>query len=364
MTQFNTQSRANLSPVRCWRAVLNRDPSADGSFVYAVRSTGIYCRPSCPSRRPRRAFTLFFPKPDSAERAGFRPCLRCHPESSVSRDPRAEKIAGLCRLIQAQPEERFSLSALASREGLSVFQLLRAFKQVTGVTPRQYAAACRLRTLKTALRKDNNVTTALYDAGYGSSSRLYEFAPAHLGMTPATYSRGGLGMQIRFSTAASPLGRLLVAATSRGICMVSLGNSDASLEAALKLEYPRASVARDRNGLSPCLRSVLAQVNGHAPSRQLPLDVQATAFQRRVWQALLRIPRGSTRTYSQIARAVGRPRAIRAVARACATNPNAILVPCHRVIRADGGLGGYRWGLSRKKALLEAETGRQRPGAR
>lgn len=355
MGEVNTKRTLGLSPGRCWRAVLNRDSAADGSFVYAVCSTGIYCRPSCPSRRPRRRITLFFPRPDLAERAGFRPCRRCHPERSAVLDPRAEQIAELCRFIHAQPEEKFSLAALASRAGLNVFQLLRSFKRATGVTPRQYAAACRLGTLKTALRRENNVTTALYDAGYGSSSRLYEFAPAHLGMTPATYSRGGQGMQIRFSTASSPLGRLLLAATPRGICMVSLGDSDGALQAALKHEYPRASISRDRNGLSRWLRSVLAKVNGQAPSRQLPLDVQATAFQRCVWQALLEIPRGSTRTYSQIARAVGRPKAVRAVARACAANPNAVVVPCHRVIRADASLGGYRWGLSRKKALLEAE---------
>ncbi|MCL4522605.1 MAG: bifunctional DNA-binding transcriptional regulator/O6-methylguanine-DNA methyltransferase Ada [Acidobacteria bacterium] len=343
-----------LSPALAWRAVLAHDARSDGAFVYAVRSTGIYCRPSCPSRRPRRNLTVFFSGPDAAERAGFRACRRCHPRGLVA-DPLASRIEQLCRFIEARLDEKFTLADLSTRAGLSPFRLLRAFQRITGITPRQYAAACRLRAVKSGLRKENNVTFALYDAGYSSSSRLYEHAPAHLGMTPATYQRGGSGTSIRYTTMESPLGRLLVAATPRGICMVSLGDSDSRLEAALKHEFPVAEIRRDSNGLQPWLRAVLSRVEGKRPSVHLPLDVQATSFQRRVWQELFSIPRGTTRSYSEVARAVGQPRAVRAVARACATNPAAVVIPCHRVVRADSALGGYRWGLKRKAALLRAE---------
>ena len=341
-----------------WRAVLAHDQQSDGAFVYAVRSTGIYCRPSCPSRRPRRRLTVFFSGPDAAELAGFRACRRCHPRGRAA-DPLALRIAQICRFIETHLDEKFTLADLGAQAGLSPFRLLRAFQRISGITPRQYAAACRLRAVKSGLRKESNVTFALYDAGYSSSSRLYEHAPGHLGMTPAVYQRGGVGINIRYSTIDSPLGRLLVAATPRGICMVSLGDSDSRLESALKSEYPGAVIRRDANGLQSWLRSVLARVQGKMPSGQLPVDVQATAFQRRVWQELLSIPRGATRSYSEVARAVGRPRAARAVARACATNPAAVVIPCHRVVRSNGALGGYRWGLSRKSALLRAEKAAQ-----
>ncbi len=344
----------HLISAAAWRSVLARDARSDGAFVYAVRSTGIYCRPSCPSRRPRRRFTVFFPGPDAAERAGFRACRRCHPRGR-SADPLAPRIEQLCRFIETRLDEKITLAELSARAGLSLFRLLRAFQRITGITPRQYAAACRLRAVKFGLKKESNVTFALYDAGYSSSSRLYEHAPAALGMTPATYQRGGDGISIRYTTTDSPLGRLLVAATPRGICMVSLGDSTPRLEAALHREYPRAEIRRDSNSLQSWLRSVMARVKGKTPSGHLPVDVQATAFQRRVWQELLSIPRGATRSYSEVARAVGRPRAVRAVARACATNPAAVVIPCHRVVRADGDLGGYRWGRKRKDELLRAE---------
>lgn len=358
LKQSNPQ-RIRPTSARCWRAVLAHDPRWDGAFVYAVRSTGIYCRPSCPSRRPRRRLTVFFPGPDAAERAGFRACRRCHPRGRAA-VPLASRMAQLCRFIEARFDEKFTLSDLSSRAGLSPFRLLRAFRRITGITPRQYAAACRLRAVKSGLRKEPNVTFALYDAGYSSSSRLYEHAPALLGMTPAAYQRGGAGVSIRYSTTTSPLGRLLVAATPCGICMVSLGHSDPRLAAALKREYPLAEIRRDSDGLQSWLRSVLARVEGKTPSGHLPLDVQATAFQRRVWQELLSIPCGATRSYSEVARAIGRPRAVRAVARACATNPAAVVIPCHRVVRTNGDLGGYRWGLKRKEALLRAEKAAQR----
>jgi AraC family transcriptional regulator, regulatory protein of adaptative response / methylated-DNA-[protein]-cysteine methyltransferase len=342
-----------------WRAVLAHDTQWDGAFVYAVRSTGIYCRPSCPSRRPRRNVTMFFSGPDAAERAGFRACRRCHPRGQTG-DPLAPRIEQACRFIESTLDEKSTLADLGARAGLSPFRFLRAFQRITGITPRQYAAACRLRAVKSGLKKEPNVTFALYDAGYGSSSRLYEHAPSSLGMTPATYQRGGAGLRIQYTTAASPLGRLLVAATPRGVCMVSLGDSDSRLKAALKQEYPSAEIRPNSNGLRSSLRSVLSRIEGEVPSGQLSLDVQATAFQRRVWKELLSIPRGATRSYSQVARAIGRPRSVRAVARACATNPAAIVIPCHRVVRADGNLGGYRWGLQRKEVLLRAESASER----
>jgi AraC family transcriptional regulator, regulatory protein of adaptative response / methylated-DNA-[protein]-cysteine methyltransferase len=358
-----------------WRAVEARDRAADGSFVYAVRSTGIYCRPSCPSRKPERVQVLFFKSPETAEEKGFRPCLRCRPCTIHSRHARAEAVAQVCREIEKRihgeensaGELPVTLAALSAPVGLSSHQLERAFRSVMGITPRQYADAQRMHRLKTRLKKGDDVTTALYDAGFGSSSRLYERAPSHLGMTPATYRRGGVGMRIRYTIADSPLGRLLVGATDRGISALYLGESDARLEAAIRKEYPRAEIRRDRNGMEGWIESILAHLRGREPHLDLPTDVQATAFQRRVWEELRRIPYGTTRTYTQVARAIGRPKAIRAVARACATNPVSVVVPCHRVVREDGNLAGYRWGLERKRALLEHESaagGFEKGGAR
>lgn len=346
-----------------WRAVMARDRGADGAFVYAVRSTGIYCRPSCPSRKPLRKQVLFFALPQAAEHQGFRPCRRCRPRSLRLWDPRVEAVARACRAIEAHILEdsgagngaRLTLASLAAGMGMGPYQLERAFRRLMGITPRQYADARRMRQLKSGLKKGDDVTTALYDAGYGSSSRLYERAPSHLGMTPATYRRGGEGMRIRYAILGSPLGRLLVAATERGISAVYLGESDARLETELQKEYPRAEIHRDRNGLESWVEKILEHLRGHEPHLDLPTDVQSTAFQRRVWEELRRIPYGSTRTYSDVARAIGRPNAVRAVARACATNPTSIVVPCHRVVREDGSLAGYRWGIQRKRALLEQE---------
>jgi AraC family transcriptional regulator, regulatory protein of adaptative response / methylated-DNA-[protein]-cysteine methyltransferase len=347
-----------------WHAIETRDRRADGAFVYAVRSTGIYCRPSCPSRKPQRGQVVFFPLPEAAEQRGFRPCRRCHPRTVHPRDPRAEAVARVCRVIEARihgdgvgtGEAPVTLSALSGSVGMSPHQLERAFRSLIGITPRQYADAQRMRRLKSRLRKGDNVTTALYDAGFGSSSRLYERAPSQLGMTPATYRRGGAGMRIHYTIASSPLGRLLVGATNRGISALYLGESDARLEAELQKEYPRAEIRRDRNGMEGWIEQILAHMRGRTPHLDLPTDVQATAFQRRVWEELRRIPYGTTRTYGEIARAIGRPKAIRAVARACATNPVSVVVPCHRVVREDGNLAGYRWGLQRKRALLEHES--------
>jgi AraC family transcriptional regulator of adaptative response/methylated-DNA-[protein]-cysteine methyltransferase len=350
-----------------WQAVLARDRRADGTFVYAVRSTRIYCRPSCPSRKPRREQVAFFVLPAAAEQHGFRACQRCKPRTVHSRDPRTETVARICREIETRiaangetgSEVRITLAALGSSEKISAHQVERAFRRIMGITPRQYADYQRMRRLKSNLQKGDDVTTALYEAGYGSSSRLYERAPSHLGMTPATYRRGGAGMKIHYTIASSPLGRLLVAATDRGISALYLGERDMPLEESLQKEYPNAEIHRDSKkskNLAAWVHEILAHLRGREPHLDLPTDVQGTAFQRRVWEELRRIPSGDTRTYSQVARAIGKPTAIRAVARACATNPVSVVVPCHRVVREDGNLAGYRWGLNRKRALLEHES--------
>lgn len=346
-----------------WDSVQKRDRAADGEFVYGVRSTGIYCRPSCPSRKPRREHVVFFALPDAAEQRGFRACRRCRPRSIRIRDPKIEAVARVCREIEtniagdtfSEGNAQTTLAALSSSARMSTHQLERAFRRIMGITPKQYADAHRMRRLKSSLKKGDNVTTALYDAGFGSSSRLYERAPAQLGMTPATYRKGGEGMDINYTIVDSPLGRLLVGGTDRGISALYLGESDGRLETSLRKEYPRAKIQRDRNGLELSVSKILDHLRGCEPHLDLPTDVQATAFQRRVWEELRQIPYGKTKTYSEVARAIGRPRAIRAVARACATNPVSVVVPCHRVVRGDGNLAGYRWGLDRKRALLEHE---------
>jgi AraC family transcriptional regulator, regulatory protein of adaptative response / methylated-DNA-[protein]-cysteine methyltransferase len=356
-----------------WRAVQARDRRADGAFVYAVRSTGIYCRPSCPSRKPQREQVLFFPLPEAAEQKGFRECRRCHPKALPMRDSRVEAVARVCREIefrvQADPglnlrsDTQLTLAALGKSAGMSPHQLDRAFRSAMGITPRQYADAQRMRRLKSRLKKGDNVTTALYEAGYGSSSRLYERAPSHLGMTPAAYGRGGAGMRIHYAIVDSPLGRLLVGATDKGVSALYLGESDATLRAALRKEYPAADLIAETSStnqkaagsLGERVGEILSHLRGQQPHLDLPTDVQGTAFQRRVWEELRKIPYATTKTYTEVARAIGRPAAIRAVARACATNPVSVVVPCHRVVRQDGNLAGYRWGINRKQALLEKE---------
>lgn len=362
-------NRAARSRNAWWQAIRSRDKRADGNFVYAVRSTGIYCKPSCASRKPRREQVDFFLIPAAAEQAGFRACKRCKPQLAHVQDARTEAVAGVCREIDKclrsgeglasvgkRSDFHLTLPALGVGAGMGPHQLERAFRSVMGISPRQYADTRRLQHLKSRLKKGDDVTTALYDAGFGSSSRLYERAPGHLGMTPATYRQGGAGMEIHYTIVSSPLGRLLVGATARGISALYLGQDDAPLEAALQKEYPRAEIRHDRNGMQAWVGKILEHLRGHEPNLDLPTDVQATAFQRRVWEELRKIPYGATRTYSQVARAIGRPRAIRAVARACATNPVSVVVPCHRVVREDGNLAGYRWGLERKRELLEHES--------
>lgn len=272
-------------------------------------------------------------------------------------DPWVDKVGRACAFL-AIVERRLSLKTLAARFGGSPGHFQRNFKRIVGVSPRQYADACRLKSVKHHLRRGTDVTAAMFDAGYGSSSRFYERAAPKLGMPPSTYKRGGAGMSIRYTIVDSPLGRLLVAATGRGVCAVSMGPSDKELERALNGEYPAASIARDTDALAGWTTQILSHVSGRLPRLDLPLDVQATAFQWQVWNALASIPYGETRSYAAIASAIGRPHAVRAVARACATNPVAIAIPCHRVVPVAGGVGGYRWGASRKKALLARERRR------
>jgi AraC family transcriptional regulator, regulatory protein of adaptative response / methylated-DNA-[protein]-cysteine methyltransferase len=352
----NTLPLQTLSRRRCLTAIASRDPRMDSAFVYGVRSTGIYCRPSCPSRRPRPKQIEFFTIPEAAERAGFRACLRCRPRNAP-RNKQSELVRRVCREIDAgtDMDRPADLRRLAAAAGLSAQYLQRSFRQTMGITPRQYADAIRVARLKSNLRKGTDVTTALYETGYGSPSRLYEKSDAQLGMTPDTYRRGGRGMRISYTIADCTLGRVLVAATDRGISAVYLGDKDEPLAAALRNEYPRADISRNSDEHSQWVRAIVRHLAGSQPQLDLPTDVVATAFQRRVWEALRAIPFGATRTYSEVANSLGRPTATRAVARACATNPASIVVPCHRVIRTDGSLGGYRWGLHRKQLLLEQE---------
>lgn len=338
-----------------WDAVCKRDIRMDGAFFYAVLSTGVYCRPSCPARRPKRENVLFFERRENVEQAGFRPCLRCRPEEEVRRDSNAELVKSVSRYIEQHLDAPVTLSTLSRKLGLSPFHLQRTFKAMTGITPRGYADFCRLKGLKAGLRDGHSVTRALYDAGYGSSSRLYERTASQLGMTPATYRRAGRGMLIRYAVTHSPLGPMLLAATDRGVCSIRFGDSDTELECALRAEFSAADITRDQPRLAPCVDALRAYFEGLEAPLSLPLDIQATAFQRRVWEYLQSIPYGKTETYAQVAVGIGRPQATRAVAQACAKNPVAVAVPCHRVVRRDGTLGGYRWGLERKKALLALE---------
>lgn len=356
-----TPTRSNQpDATEAWSAVVGRDRRFDGRFVYAVRSTGVYCRPSCPSRRPAVENVVFFDTAATAERAGFRACKRCRPRAAGGRAGAADAVRAAAEYIDAHADERITLAALARLTGVSPFHLQRVFRRELGVSPREYQEARRLERLRAQLRRGDTVSRATYEAGFGSPSRVYEQAGAKLGMTPAAYRRGGDGVRIRFAVVPSPLGKLLIAATPDGVCTVNLGDDEAQLERRLRAEFPRARVERDEDGsLAALADRVLAHLRGDGPSHDLPLDVRGTAFQQRVWRALLAIPYGETRSYAEVAASIGRPSATRAVARACATNPVAVVIPCHRVVRSDGGLGGYAGGIERKVKLLEIEGGRR-----
>ena len=339
-----------------WEAVIKRDRSAEGHFVLAVTTTGIYCRPGCPARRPRRENVRFFRRAEEAEGAGFRPCKRCRPNAPSLKEQHAAAVARVCRLIESA-EEAPNLATLAGVAGMSRYHFHRVFKAVTGLTPRAYASAHRARRVREALRQGSTVTDAIHEAGFGSASRFYDASEAALGMPPASYRRGGREETIRFALGECSLGSILVAATTRGVCAILLGDNPEALLRNLEDRFANARLVAGDESFEGMVARVVALVEAPALGHDLPLDVRGTAFQQRVWQALRDIPAGSTESYAEIAARIGAPGAARAVARACAANPAAVAVPCHRVVRQDGGLSGYRWGVERKAALLEREAG-------
>lgn len=343
-----------------WQAVVAKDVRYDGQFVFAVSSTGVYCRPSCPSRRAHRERVSFFELPEAAEQAGFRACLRCQPKRARVLDPQIQLVQRVCCLLNDSDGETHKLADLASETGVSIFHLQRTFKRVMGISPKQYLSARKIGSFKELVRKGESVTDSLYESGFNSSSRLYEHAAEELGMTPATYSRGGRGVNINYTIVDSPLGRLLVATTERGVCAVKLADDDAELEKDFRAEFPEARITRADDLLHEPVQKILNHLENNEPRLDLPLDIRATAFQRQVWEHLRAIPYGQTVSYGDVAKALGKPGAVRAVGRACATNPVALVIPCHRVVREDKSLGGYRWGLDRKKRILDHERRTQK----
>jgi len=346
-----------------WKALASRDTRADGAFVYGVTSTGVYCRPSCPSRRPRADRVHFFDTTTDARQAGFRACKRCRPDTVGVVQPGFDAVRRASAFLATHADQQVTLGRLARVASMSPHHLQRRFKAIVGLSPREYQAAVRAGKLRASLRDGRDVTTAIYQAGYGSPSRVYEASPTGKGMPPSHYRRGGAGMTIGYSTVSSRLGRVLVAATAAGVCAVKLGDTEAALVSDLRREYPKADITAHQRARTDWLKAIIQHLRGDAPSLDLPIDVQATAFQWKVWRALQQIPYGETRGYAEVARSIGRPSAARAVARACATNPVCLVVPCHRVLPAAGGVGGYRWGTERKARLLAMEGRHRKEGA-
>jgi AraC family transcriptional regulator of adaptative response/methylated-DNA-[protein]-cysteine methyltransferase len=348
---------------KLWDAVLRRDSSATGEFFYAVKTTGVYCRPTCASRRPLRKNVQFFSTIAEARAAGYRACKRCRPDdagkSRAATAPINAVVHELARQIDANPEQAFRLTQLAKRAGYSPFHLQRNFKAIIGSTPKEYQTAARLRTLKQELRKDAPVSDAIYQAGFGSGSRVYEKADTQLGMTPSEYRSGGKGLTISYASGQTPLGLLMIGATDRGICFLQFGDNDRTLQAELRRQFPAAAVqpmpATHQEQFESWMAALKRHLRGLEPRLDLPLDVRGTAFQLIVWRYLQKVPYGEVRSYSEVAEAIGKPSAARAVARACASNSVALLIPCHRVVRGTGELGGYRWGVQRKRVLLDTE---------
>jgi AraC family transcriptional regulator of adaptative response/methylated-DNA-[protein]-cysteine methyltransferase len=336
-----------------WNDVVSRNP--DATFVYAVSSTGIYCRPSCPSRKPKRSRVAFFDTPDDAEHAGYRACKRCKPNVASTVDPWIDKIRRACVYL-SNVDGHLSLATLAARIGGSPYHLQRNFTRIVGVSPREFARARRMEKARVKLRLGAGVTNAVMDAGFGSSSRFYEHSTTRLGMTPSEYKSGGADRTVRYAVVRSPVDLVLVAATECGVCRIAMGSSKGELVRELRREFPAATIQEDTRGVGRWTREVLAHLGGRQPRLDLPLDIRATAFQQMVWDALRAIPYGERRTYADVARAIGRPRSVRAVAHACAMNPAALAIPCHRVVPKSGGTGGYRWGPERKKKILARES--------
>ena len=351
LQQLSKQTREpEVEADAAWRAVQARDVRSDRSFVYAVTSTRVFCRPSCPSRRPKRQNVEFFPSPSAAERAGFRPCRRCDPVAQAS-----EGVINRARLyLEEHFDEPVTLDALGSHLGISPHHLQRQFKRSVGLSPKEYVSAFRIDALKTRLREGHSVTAAIYDAGYASGSRFYERSAERLGMTASAYRSGGRGMTIEFTVVPSSVGHLLLAATERGVCSVILGEDAASIEAEFRREFSNATIASGGDDLPKWAEAVIKSFDS-LDTVALPLDVVATAFQCQVWRALRAIPKGAAYSYGEIAAAIGNPKAARAVGRACATNRVALLIPCHRAVREDGSVGGYRWGSERKQRILSQE---------
>jgi AraC family transcriptional regulator of adaptative response/methylated-DNA-[protein]-cysteine methyltransferase len=335
-----------------WQSVLARDPSQDGQFLYGVASTRIYCRPSCPSRRPARSRVRFFGSPIEAEGAGYRACLRCRPADSMQASVRQVELAR--EYLERHAGETVTLKRLGEVAHMSPFHLQRKFKRLVGLSPKAYGSALRMDRMKAGLRQGDTVSRATYDAGYGSGSRAYEHAQSALGMTPGVYRKGGKGLSISFTVVPTPIGQLLAAATDRGLCSVMLGDDGSDLERRLRAEFPEAGLEKNEGALRPYIDQLVARLSG-GQETALPLDLSGTDFQRQVWEALRRIPTGETRSYQSIAQELGRPTAARAVAGACASNRLALVIPCHRAIREHGDTGGYRWGAERKRQILERE---------
>lgn len=344
---------------KCWKAVQTRDKREDGKFFYGVMTTGVFCRPSCPSPNPLRKNVRFYATPTEAQMHGLRACRRCHPLTGIGQDLYAERIHKLCRYIESHIGEKLTLGALAKRVHLSQFHFQRKFKTIVGLTPKEYVDASRLKQFKSQLRGGESITDAIYEAGFGSSSRLYERVNTRLGMTPRDYRNGGLGVEISYADTDTPLGRMMMGATDRGLCFVQFGESSEALLRQLWKEYPGARIsamqAASRKPFDAWMRALTEHLAGLRRRLELPLDVCGTAFQMKVWSYLQQIPYGEVRSYTEVAEAIGKPKAVRAVASACARNRLAIVIPCHRVIRGNGEPGGYRWGLDRKRTLIDTE---------
>lgn len=342
-----------------WQAVSARDAAHDGEFFYGVMTTGVYCRPSCKSRTPLKRNVRFYDAPADAERDGLRPCKRCKPLAKSADEATVQRMRALCAYIREHAAESLTLEALGREAHLSPFHLQRSFKAVLGVSPKDFIEACRLDTLKAGLRKGGDVSGAIYDAGYGSASRVYERSAKRLGMTPKQYRAGGAGVELSYACAQTPLGALMMAASDRGLCFVQFGASEPVLMQQLRAEYPGAAFsempARSREPFAQWMRALGEHLAGKRPALDLPADLRGTAFQMKVWNYLLKIPPGELRSYSEVAQGIGHPKAVRAVASACAANRVALVIPCHRVIRGDGGMGGYRWGMDRKRSLIDRE---------
>ncbi len=356
LASIKTLAAATTSDPR-WNAVVTRDPAADGNFFYSVKTTGVYCRPSCASRPARPENVRFHATRTDAEKAGFRPCKRCKPDQLSLVAQHAVVVAKVCRLIE-RAETVPGLVELASHAGMSASHFHRVFKAATGLTPKAYAAAHRGKRVRNELDRSSTVTKAIFDAGYSSSGRFYEKSTALLGMTPSKYRAGGANTKIRFAIGECSLGSILVAASERGVCAILMGDDPDALARDLQDRFPRAQLMGSDKKFERVVAKVVGIVEAPAKGLELPLDVRGTAFQQRVWEALQKIPAGSTVTYSQIAKRIGAPKSVRAVASACAANALAVVIPCHRVVRNDGGLAGYRWGVERKRALLKREARR------